>query len=414
MIKNLDFLYWNYQKNMVIKKETISRHLRKNGAYIPIASKKFTDEELTNLIYDYKSGMKPYELEKKYNRRSSTIIEKLRSIGVYELSLHHFTEKEIELLKIYYPIGDWDSINELLPDVSKGSIHTKMSKLGIKQQSYGWTKEDIDILRENYEYMYGHVNDLVELFEGRYTYKAICSKAKKLGLKTRDYWNEEEIKIMQNNYSNCSVDEMLLLLPNRTRHSIIGKAIALNLKNCCKYKDWEVQFIIDNWKTMTDKEMSKSLSKSFRGLKNKRISLGLFRTKEKSCYMGIHDYLRANNIFWKQEAMKNSKYKCVLTNNRFDDIHHIHSFNLIVSEVIELLNIDLQKSMDDFSKDELKEILLTFRDIQSSYPVGVCLSKEIHKLFHDIYGYGNTTEKEWNEFVTNYRNNKYNHLINVA
>lgn len=182
------------------KKETISRHLRKNGAYIPIASKKFTDEELTNLIYDYKSGMKPYELEKKYNRRSSTIIEKLRSIGVYELSLHHFTEKEIELLKIYYPIGDWDSINELLPDVSKGSIHTKMSKLGIKQQSYGWTKEDIDILRENYEYMYGHVNDLVELFEGRYTYKAICSKAKKLGLKTRDYWNEEEIKIMQNNY----------------------------------------------------------------------------------------------------------------------------------------------------------------------------------------------------------------------
>lgn len=70
--------------------------------------------------------------------------------------------------------------------------------------------------------------------------------------------------------------------------------------------------------------------------------------------------------------------------------------------------------MDDFSKDELKEILLTFRDIQSSYPDGVCLSKEIHKLFHDIYGYGNTTEKEWKEFVVNFKNNKYCNLTNVA
>lgn len=192
------------------------------------------------------------------------------------------------------------------------------------------------------------------------------------------------------------------------------KAITLKLKNQCKYQDWEVQFIINNWKTMTDKEMSDKLSKSFRGLKNKRLSLGLFRTKEKSCYMGIHDYLRANNVFWKKESMENSKYRCILTNNRFDDIHHIYSFNLIVSEVIETLNIDLQKSMDDFSKEELKEILLTFREIQNSYPIGVCLSKDIHKLFHELYGYGNTTEKEWDEFVKNYKNNKYNHLINVA
>lgn len=395
------------------KPVTIRNQFNKRGLYFS-SSKKFTEEELENIISDYQKGMKPYELEKKYNRRSGTIIEKLRSIGIYELSLHHFNEEEIELLKVYYPIGDWESIKQLMPDVSRSSIHTKMSKLGIKQNSFHWTQADIDILKENYEYMYGHVDDLVELFEGRYTYKAICSKAKKLGLRTRDYWNDEEIKIMKDNYSNSSVDEMLLLLPNRTRHSIIGKAISLNLKSCCKYQDWEVQFIIDNWKNMSDKEMSKSLSKSFRGLKNKRISLGLFRTKEKSCYMGIHDYLRANNMFWKQEAMKNSNYKCVISGTRFDDIHHIYSFNLIVSEVIELLDIDLQKSMDDFSKDELKEILLTFRNIQSSYPIGVCLSKEIHQLFHDLYGYGNTTEKEWNEFVTNYKNNKYNHLIGVA
>lgn len=395
------------------KQATVRKHFNDKNLYFS-TSKRFEKDELENIISDYKNGMKPYELEKKYNRRSSTIIEKLRSLGIYELSLHHFTEKEIEFLKVYYPIGDWESIKQLMPDVSISSIHTKMSKLGIKQNSFHWTQADIDILKKKYEYMYGHVDDLVELFEGRYTYKAICSKAKKLGLKTRDYWSDKEIEIIKNNYSNNSVDEMLLLLPNRTRHSIIGKAISLNLKNCCKYQDWEVEFIINNWTKMTDKEMSIKLSKSFRGLKNKRLSLGLFRTKETSCYMGIHDYLRANNVLWKKESMENSKYKCVLTNERFDDIHHIHSFNLIVSEVIEILNIDLQKSIDDFSKEELKEILSTFREIQNLYPKGVCLSKYIHKLFHDLYGYGNTTEKDWNEFVVNYKNNKYNHLINVA
>ena len=106
--------------------------------------------------------------------------------------------------------------------------------------------------------------------------------------------------------------------------------------------------------------------------------------------------------------------KCVLTGKRFDDIHHVYSFNLIVSEVIEVLDIDIEKSMDDFEKDELRDILDTFREIQDTYPLGVCLCKEIHTLFHNIYGHGDTTEDNWNEFVSNYKNNKYNHLLDVA
>lgn len=395
------------------KKVTIRKHFNKNGLYFSTA-KKFTKEELDNIVLDYKNGMKPYELAKKYNRQSGTIIEKLRNIGAYQMSIHHYTDDEINFLKIYYPIGDWDTIQKYIPDVSKQAIHNKMHDLGITSDSYFWNDEDIKLLKENYESMYGKINEFINMFDGRHTYKAICNKAKKLGLKSRNYWSNEEINIMKDNYSNKSLDEMLLLLPNRTRHSIISKAIELKLKNYCKYQDFEIEFIYDNWKTMTDKEMAIKLSKSFRGLKNKRISLGLLRVKEKSCYMGIHDYLRANNMDWKNESMKKSNYKCVLSNKRFDDIHHIHSFNLIVSETINMLDIDLNKSMDDFNKDELRDILDTFRIIQSKYPLGVCLSKEIHTLFHNIYGYGNTTEENWNEFILNYKNNIYNHLITVA
>ena len=50
----------------------------------------------------------------------------------------------------------------------------------------------------------------------------------------------------------------------------------------------------------------------------------------------------------------------------------------------------------------MNNILSTFRKIQSNYPLGVCLTKEIHKKFHEVYGYGNNTEEQWNDFVKNY------------
>lgn len=395
------------------KPSTIKRHFYQRGVCFT-GMRKFEKAELNKIIEDYKNGMRPFELAKKYNRCSGTIIGKLQDIGVYERSLHHFTSEEVEMLKVYYPIGDWETIFRYMPDVSKRSIHIKMNRLGITADSYFWSDEDVNVLKQNYERMYGRVKELIDLFNGRHTYSAICAKAQKLRLKTRSLWDANEIKIMQDNYSRKTLDEMLVLLPKRNRNSIISQAIKLGLKNCCKYQDCEVEFIIKNWKTMSDEEMAIALSKTLRGLKAKRESLGLHRVKERSCYSDIYDFLRKNNSFWKESSMRECKYKCVLTGKRFDDIHHVRSFNLIVSEVIEVLNVDIKKSMDEFEKDELRDILDMFRAIQDTYPPGVCLQKEIHALFHNIYGYGGTTEDDWNEFVLNYRNNKYNHLLDVA
>lgn len=393
--------------------KTVLIHFYKHNVYFS-NQQRFSKHELESIVSDYRNGMRPYELAQKYNRHSGTIIGKLKDLGLYKDVNHHFSQEEIDFLKVHYPTGDWDAISRFIPGVSKQSIHTKMHKLGIKANSYFWEDEDIEILKQNYENLYGKVNSLVGLFDGRYTYKAICTKAKKLGLKTRDAWSAKEIKIMMDNYSKKTLDEMIALLPKRSRHSIIGKAIKLGLKNCCKYQEWETKFIIDNWTSMSDQEIANHLSKTFRGVKAKRESLGLFRVKEKSCYADICDFLRKNNSFWKEDSMKECNYKCVLTGKRFDDIHHIYSFNLIVGEVIEALDIDIEKLIDEFEKEELRDILDTFRAIQDTYPLDVCLCKEIHTLFHNIYGYGDTTEDNWNEFVLNYKNNKYNHLLDVA
>jgi len=47
------------------------------------------------------------------------------------------------------------------------------------------------------------------------------------------------------------------------------------------------------------------------------------------------------------------------------------------------------------------------------YPLGICLSKNVHTLFHNIYGYGYNTQEQWDEFVNDFKNGEYNIILNV-
>lgn len=65
------------------KPDTIRNHFRASGLAFSKA-KRFTEDELNNLIHDYLSGCSPKELGEKYHRHSYSIIGKLQSIGVYK------------------------------------------------------------------------------------------------------------------------------------------------------------------------------------------------------------------------------------------------------------------------------------------------------------------------------------------
>ena len=116
---------------------------------------KFTEQELSMIIADYKSGMKPFELAKVYKRNSSSIINKLKSLGIYVDTNYRFSEEDIAFLKEAYPTGDWNIIMSRFPNVSKQSIATKASKLEIKS-GFRWTDEEIEFLKANYGKL--HIN----------------------------------------------------------------------------------------------------------------------------------------------------------------------------------------------------------------------------------------------------------------
>ena len=85
---------------------------------------------------------------------------------------------------------------------------------------------------------------------------------------------------------------------------------------------------------------------------------------------------RGRKIEGYSEFIKNvferDNYTCQVTGIRGGDlvVHHLYSYN-------------------------------KYRCLRTAIENGVTVSKEIHKEFHNIYGYGNNTEEQWNEFIEN-------------
>jgi hypothetical protein len=122
----------------------------------------------------------------------------------------------------------------------------------------------------------------------------------------------------------------------------------------------------------------------------------------------LSEYLRVRLNDWKFESLKVYDFKCAITgiHSRDLEIHHLYNFSGIVNETLEILNLPIKK-VKDYTIEELSNIEKTFNEIHRKYGLGIPLHKDIHKLFHKIYGNKNNTPEQFEEFKRNYINNKY-------
>lgn len=360
-------------------------------------AKKFTEDELNSIIKDYQNGMKPVELAKKYNRNSGTIIGKLQDLGVYNNVTIRLSQDDISQISELYQIGDWNKIFELYPKITKNKVYSLMSSKGIKKESVFWKDEDVEFLESHYNTL-----DLKEISKVlNRSYMAVVNKANKLGLFTREFWSEDELQILKENYPYKTLDEMLCLLPKRNRKTISEKASELKIKNITTYSDKDKQFVIDHYKSMTDDEISVCLNRTAKSISFLRYRLGLFKQTETSCLCNFKEVFRKCIGLWKEKSMKQCGYKCVVTGNSFDHIHHLYSFATICQEALSKAEVDLSRPFDSY-QSQMSEIIKTFVDIHDSYPLGVCLSKEVHDEFHRKYGNRNNTPQQWENFIKSY------------
>jgi hypothetical protein len=109
-------------------------------------------------------------------------------------------------------------------------------------------------------------------------------------------------------------------------------------------------------------------------------------------------------------------YKCVLTGSSNFEIHHLYSFNKIVEEVMSILvkeGLLFSEEINDYNKDELDCIINRFQQIHNNYPLGICVRKDIHTLFHKIYGSGGNTEEQWNNFVVKFNDGEFTEILEI-
>lgn len=374
--------------------------------------RRFTEEELNAIIIDYNNGMRPIELGDKYKRNPSSIINKLKEIDVYVDSRINYTEDDEAFLAEKYPLGDWDAIFKRFPGVTRSVIHTKVNKMGIKADSYHWRESDIELLGKS---IYNKsLDEMYDLFEGRYTKEAIRTKAsRKFGYSTNDDWTDEENENLRKYYPIMPIDDLLQYFPGRSRDAIINHAVVIGVNSylylSTYWDDEAIQILLDNWETRDDAEIAQMVGKQKNSVKAKRYQLNLYRSKrDRHGYASISSFLRGKLTEWKKSSMENCGYACVLTGSKDFDIHHIYSFNKIVSDTFENNNLT-NKPFVEYSDLELDEIAELFLKEHNKYPLGVCIGKDLHVLFHSIYGKCNN-ERQWNEFCENYRSGFFKNI----
>ena len=379
-------------------------------------SAKISEELIKQMMDEYDNGATIVDISKKIKIGEDIVRKYIRGSGrkrrpSIETRLGEEGIKEVGAL---YLENKWDEIYKLYPFLNKQNIYTIASKYKIKKESYFWTQEEVQFLIDNFGIL--SYQQMEEYFNGRHNARAISTKAGKIGLTTSQHWTKEEEDIIIKYYPYIPLKEVLEMLPRRTDNGLKMHALKMGVKGLQylseKYSDEQKQFILNNYILMSDEEIAKALGKTPIGIKEQKRKLGIYQfNKEYQNYENLYKVLRGHISTWKRLSMEQCNYKCVLTGSKNFDIHHVYSFNKIFQKTMEECDkkgILKSQNLEDYTKKELDEIIQLFLVVHDKYPLGVCIDKDLHKLFHEIYGVGGNVSEQWDDFVRRYKNNEFN------
>ena len=127
---------------------------------------------------------------------------------------------------------------------------------------------------------------------------------------------------------------------------------------------------------------------------------------------GIYRELRSDTKEWIKESIEFSHYKCVITGEHFDSVHHTTPFRDIVTEVFKCTGIEIKPKVGDYDESELDNLRNKLKELHSYYGIGAAINKDVHKLFHDTYGYFGCTPDNFFDFIQDIQSGKYDNWFN--
>lgn len=319
-----------------------------------------------------------------------------------------WSQEQIDYLKSHYSDGDWDDLIQNCGH-AKTNITSKASALRIRRVRSAftnYTNEEIALIRKYWSSMPDNV--FADTYMPYRTTKSIQEKASRIGLyKTNckyskaPYSAEEDVYIREH-YTKESASKMAKHL-GRSKVSLINRMKVLGATDCTTFafSPRDDDFIREHYDRMSDEDIGAVLHRSRSSIKERRRHIGCYRRAPNTTrYPSLERFLHRNNQPWRIRAMEKWNYRCAITEKHVEDIHHLVSNNVI----LQILYAELQLS-DDFdintcSDEERDRILTKYIEIENRFPDGVCLTSNMHILFHTKYGYGNNTPEQFKEFVT--------------
>lgn len=262
-----------------------------------------------------------------------------------------------------------------------------------------WTVEEIDIMKQLYSSYTG--KEIHEMFLPNRTVRAIECEGEILGLEKNEIAKEKQNTIHSETAKR--------IFTGRIKSEEEKQRLSISKK---KYYETHDSWWKGKKRSAEQCEMiSQRMKGKWAGDKNPRHNNPLNGEKNgrwKGGVLTINQELRSETKDWQQESMKYCDYKCVITGGGFDNIHHTIGFNKIIDEVYNNTKLDIRPQVKDYSLDEMNMLREETKRLHNIYGFGACINKDVHKLFHDTYGYIDFKIEDFIAFVLDIKNEKYN------
>ena len=92
--------------------------------------------------------------------------------------------------------------------------------------------------------------------------------------------------------------------------------------------------------------------------------------------------------------------------------HHIQSFSTIRDGVLKELGFEKRERKDDYTEEEIQLIIGSIEEKHKEV-LGVPLRKDIHKLFHHLYGRKDNTTDQLDEFKLRWNSGEFANMDNT-
>lgn len=122
----------------------------------------------------------------------------------------------------------------------------------------------------------------------------------------------------------------------------------------------------------------------------------------------LSHYLRSFLKDWIFESLKKHDFTCFISKERGIelDVHHSVSFHQLRDIAVKECNLNVKQTIGGYTSEELNMIVSKVKHLHEQIE-GIPLRKDIHQLFHEIYGKENNTINQLYEFKERWDNGEF-------